>query len=313
MTTTALAPTEVRSIATVHELDVDDVIHQVQKIQRVMEAVMKEGEHYGVIPGIDKPTLLKPGAEKLCLVFRLDPQYEVTQTMPEGAHLTVLSKCTLYHIPTGNRMGSGMGSCSTKESKYAYRQAKRVCPACGKDAIVRGKPEYGGGWLCFKKKDGCGSKFAENDALITSQPVGRVPNPDLHDVHNTILKMANKRALVAAVLNVTAASDLLTQDLEDAPPQPEKLTETATIIPLVPPVPREEGEGGDLPLEMEGEIAAAPLDEWLLAIDEAKTAKSLQAVWKGCTAPVLWPTWSPDEQARLIEAKNTAKQRLGVG
>ena len=62
MTTTALAPTEVRSIATVHELDVDDVIHQVQKIQRVMEAVMKEGEHYGVIPGIDKPTLLKPGA-----------------------------------------------------------------------------------------------------------------------------------------------------------------------------------------------------------------------------------------------------------
>ena len=43
--TTAFAPTEVRSIATVHELDVDDVVQQVQKIQRVMEAVMKEGEH----------------------------------------------------------------------------------------------------------------------------------------------------------------------------------------------------------------------------------------------------------------------------
>ena len=205
--------------------------------------------------------------------------------MPEGAHLTVLSKCTLYHIPTGNRMGSGMGSCSTKESKYAYRQAKRVCPACGKDAIVRGKPEYGGGWLCFKKKDGCGSKFAENDALITSQPVGRVPNPDLHDVHNTILKMANKRALVAAVLNVTAASDLLTQDLEDAPPQPEKLTETATIIPLVPPVPREEARAATCRSRWRARSPQRPSTSGSWPSSEAKTAKSLQAVLEGLHGP----------------------------
>ena len=243
-TTTALAPTEVRSIATVHELDVDDVIQQVQKIQRVMEAVMKAGEHYGVIPGTDKPTLLKPGAEKLCLVFRLDPQYEVTQTMPEGAHLTVVSRCTLYHIPTSNRMGSGMGSCSTKESKYRYRQAKWVCPACGKDTIIRGKTEYGGGWVCFKKRDGCGAKFPDNDVLITGQRVGRVENPDLSGRLQHVLKMATKRSLVAAVLNVTAASDIFTQDLEDAPPPPpEKKEKPVPIIPTaVVPVGGREGD-----------------------------------------------------------------------
>ena len=175
MATTALAPAEVRSIATVHELEVDDVIHQVQKIQHVMEAVMKPGEHYGVIPGTGtKPTLLKPGAEKLCLVFRLDPQYEVTQTLSEGAHLTVVSRCTLYHIPTSNRMGSGMGSCSTKESKYAYRQAKRSCPACGQEAIIKGKAEWGGGWVCHKKQGGCGMKYADADSTITGQAVGRI-------------------------------------------------------------------------------------------------------------------------------------------
>ena len=31
----------------------------------------------------------------------------------------------------------------------------------------------------------------------------------------TVLKMANKRSLVAAVLNATAASDIFTQDIED--------------------------------------------------------------------------------------------------
>jgi hypothetical protein len=312
--TTALSQRDVRSIATVHELDVDDVIQQVQKIQRVMEAVMRSGEHYGVIPGTDKPTLLKPGAEKLCLVFRLDPQYEVTQTLSEGAHLTIVSRCTLYHIPTSNRMGSGMGSCSTRESKYRYRQAKRVCPACGKDAIIRGKPEWGGGWVCYKKKDGCGSKFADNDALITGQPLGRVENPDLADQYNTILKMAAKRSLVAAVLNVTAASDIFTQDLEDMPPPsspPERKDKDVPIIPTTPPIPVE-GEGTSIDLDDNGE-PAAPIEEWIAAIEQAQSAKALHAVWKGCTAPELWPTWSPEEQARLISTKDTAKQRLGIG
>src|SRR3990167_9089042 len=46
----------------------------VQRIQEVMAAVMQDKVHYGTIPGCgDKPTLLKPGAEKLALTFRLRP------------------------------------------------------------------------------------------------------------------------------------------------------------------------------------------------------------------------------------------------
>jgi hypothetical protein len=63
----------------------------------------------------------------------------------------------------------------------------------------------------------------------------------------------------------------------------------------------------------EEEQPTAPIDEWLQAIADAKTAKSLHAVWKGCTAHGLWATWSPDEQARLIAAKDVAKQMLGIG
>ena len=198
-------------------LTVHDVRAQVNLIQQVMHEVMQKDQHYGVIPGTGtKPSLLKAGAEKLCLTFRLDPQYEVEQDR-DGSHLTVTSKCTLWHIPSGQRFGSGMGSCSTHESKYAYRQAARKCPNCGSEAIIKGKEEYGGGWLCFGKKGGCGAKFLEKDEAITSQTVGRVPNEDLADQYNTVLKMANKRSLVAAVLNATAASDIFTQDIEDMP------------------------------------------------------------------------------------------------
>lgn len=201
------------------ELSVEQVLAQVQKIQRIMQAAMVDGEHYGVIPGTKKPTLLKPGAEKLCLTFRLDPQYDSAEHY-DGKHLTVVSRCTLWHIVSGLRYGSGMGSCSTKESKYAYRQEGRTCPTCGKPAIIKGKAEYGGGWLCFKKQDGCGAKFADGDAKIESQQTGRIPNEDLPDQYNTVLKMANKRSLVAAVLNVTAASDIFTQDLDETAAKP---------------------------------------------------------------------------------------------
>ena len=37
------------------------------------------------------------------------------------------------------------------------------CPECGKPAIIKGKPEYGGGWLCYKKKDGCGAKWSDKE------------------------------------------------------------------------------------------------------------------------------------------------------
>ena len=212
---TRIAVNSGQSLARRDELDVEDVIAQVRKIQAVMQQVMKSGEHYGVIPGTGtKPVLLKPGAEKLLLTFRFDPQYESTEVY-DGKHLTVKSRCTLYHITSGQRMGSGEGSCSTKESKYAYRQGLRLCPKCGKDAIIKGKKEWGGGWLCFAKKGGCGEKWKDGDPAIEGQSTERVANEDLPDQYNTVLKMANKRSLVAAVLNVTAASDIFTQDLED--------------------------------------------------------------------------------------------------
>jgi len=209
MTEQALAKREDR-------MSLEEVKGNVGLIQQVMKEVMHKGEHYGVIPGCgDKPTLLKPGAEKLCTTFRLSPTYDISKTELDRGHREYEIVCTLTHIPTGQVFGQGVGSCSTMESKYRYRDARRKCPECGNESIIKGKAEYGGGWLCWAKKGGCGAKFEEGDPAIEDQDQGKVENPDPADQYNTVLKMAKKRAHVDAVLTVTAASDLFTQDIED--------------------------------------------------------------------------------------------------
>lgn len=199
-------------------ISIEKLLERVDKIKEVQARVMKQGQHYGKVPGVDKPTLLKPGAEILGLTFQLAPEFAIEDRW-DGPHLECVVTCKLIHAPSETFVGSGIGSCSTRESKYAWRKAERECPACGEPAIIKGKAEYGGGWLCWNKpekgKHGCGAKFPDGDESIELQQTDRVPNPDIADQYNTIRKMACKRAHVAAILFVTCASEIFTQDVED--------------------------------------------------------------------------------------------------
>jgi hypothetical protein len=266
------------------ELTVEDLIAQVRKVQEVMQALMKDGEHYGVIPGTkSKPTLLKPGAEKLCLLFRLDPEYEVMEQTRDGDHLTIMVRCVLFHSPTGQRRGSGLGSCSTRESKYAYRKGDRKCPKCDKETIRKSKDS---GWYCWRKIDGCGATFRDGDQSIEGQSVGRVANPDVPDTYNTVLKMGTKRALIAAVLNVTAASDIFTQDLEDLPsageehaPQASRPTRAGAPSVAEEIMGDEEPEFHGGPPGVDGPLSFGSLEKRLADIEKTITyAKSYDDV-----------------------------------
>jgi len=193
-----------------------DLVDRLDKIREAMDNAMQEDVDYGKIPGTDKPTLLKPGAEKLAVMFRLDVQTTHDEKWGPGDHLTVPAYTVIYDAPTGTRLGRGEGMCSTREHKYAYRKQERACPSCSKATVFRSKKE-GEGWYCWAKKGGCGAQFPVDDARITSQATDEIDNPDLPDLWNTIIKMARKRAIVDAVLLVTGASALFTQDVEDLP------------------------------------------------------------------------------------------------
>jgi hypothetical protein len=122
---------------------------------------MKEDVHYGVIPGTQKPTLLKPGAEKLLLTFRLAPQYEVLSSHEENGFLAYTVRCTLTHITSGNVIASGIGTCNSRENKYRWRSTKRT-EKPGKEEADTLKEQNKGYW---RKLDGHWAWFdkVEND------------------------------------------------------------------------------------------------------------------------------------------------------
>lgn len=254
---------------------IDDLLNKVALVQEVMKSVMHDGEHYGVIPGCGtKPALLKAGAEKLGMTFRLRPGFTINERDLGRAHREYSITCTLSD---GTQ---GVGSCSTMESKYRYRQGERKCPECGKATIITGKAEYGGGFICFAKKGGCGAKFDAKDERIVNQQVGKVEHDNPADFYNTCLKMGKKRAHVDAIITATACSDIFTQDVEEmvqnaamASSEPSQATKSTQPGNSGPPAPNQppaatlEPEKGHSGTEL-------PLVTVILVTERSGTAKN---------------------------------------
>ena len=222
---------------------VQATLQQVEEFRALIQSELREGPDYGTIPGTSKPTLLKPGAEKITKLLGLADTYEITDKTAEWEMglFQYEVRCSLVSIRTGQIVAQGVGECNSYESKYRYRDAKRRCPECGVEAIIKGKVEYGGGWVCFGKIGGCGAKWGDGASVIESQTIGRVLNEDPADQVNTILKMAKKRSLIDASLSVGSLSNLFTQDLEDmpSPPQPKQAPQAgAASSPAQTPPPQ---------------------------------------------------------------------------
>lgn len=165
-----------------------EMIEVQKEVHQLIAKALEQGRDYGVIPGTDKPTLLKPGAERIGLAFGTYPRYSVVEqevdhnaevawvkrkwkwgrargekvwTEDRGTSMGVyryVIRCEIVQRATGQVVGDGIGSASTLESKYVDRP---------------------------------------------------------RDLENTVLKMAQKRAFVAATLNAYALSDRFSQDMED--------------------------------------------------------------------------------------------------
>lgn len=175
-------------------------------IQQVMKATMKEGEHFGAIPGCgDKPVLLKAGAEKLAFTFRLCPQFDVTQTDLEGGHREYRVVCRMISAG-GNFLGEGVGCGTTMEGKYRFRTENTGREVPKEYWTLRDPALLGGREYSTRKND--------NRWFVYH----KVEHDNPADYYNTVLKMAKKRAQVDATLTVLACSDIFTRDLEEGLP-----------------------------------------------------------------------------------------------
>lgn len=163
----------------------------VNLIKQVLDAVMIKDVHYGTIPGTSKPTLYKPGAEKIMVLFRLNAK-PIIEDLSTDDSIRYRVSIQVAHQITKNEIGWGVGECSSDEEKYKWRKA----PIDEYNATPEDRRRL---------------KYY-NDGKTATQVRA---NPA--DIANTVLKMAKKRALTDAALTCTAASDVFDQDLEDLP------------------------------------------------------------------------------------------------
>ena len=149
---------------------IEQAISHYGLLTQYVSRVLKDGIDYGTIPRTKKPTLYKAGAEKLCQLFNLRPEFSLIKSIEDWTgeqhglkeplfHYSY--RCVLYYPKiNGHPVGEGTGSCNSLESKYR-----------------------GSNW-----------RF---------------------DLVNTLAKMAQKRAMVSAVLVTVGASEYFTCDIED--------------------------------------------------------------------------------------------------
>jgi len=249
--TEALARVPRADIIDLDPIETKRKLEAISQFQGIVRRELKDGLDFGVIPGTNKPTLLKPGAEKLAKLLNCYDDYEIIERIEDWGKplFRYLIRCTLIEMSSGTKVSSGLGECNSYESKYRYRwieeenlplgvRKEDLKSRDGRKTLFEfdfalekrettgkyGKPkEY---WDAFDKaiKDGSakrteketksGKKMFGHEMIIGTTQY-QAPNPDIFDQINTILKMAKKRALVDAALSAGRLSDLFTQDLED--------------------------------------------------------------------------------------------------
>lgn len=190
---------EIKVVGKVKPLTAAEVKEHVNLISEVLMSVMKKTVHYDTIPGTNKPTLLKPGAEKILTTFRIAAIPEVEDCSQDGEiRYRVIVRG--LHQTTGGVVGAGVGECSTSEDKYAWRGV--IC-----EEEWEATPEHK---RRVKWNKGFQGKPAYSVQQVRTNPA---------DMANTVLKMAKKRAMVDLCLTATAASDVFDQDMDDLPPE----------------------------------------------------------------------------------------------
>ena len=216
---TNLANREERAGALVYPstTDVEATLASIEAFQKLVRARLHAPRDYARLPGTQRETLLKPGAQKIAKLLKCSDLYTVESELLDWDRplFAYTVKCRLVSMLDGVTVWSeGLGECNSREPRYRYRSAQRKCPTCGAEAILKSKHEPG--WFCWQKRDGCGANFNLNDPAIIEQVVGRVENTDPAELVNTFLKMARKRALVDAALSAGDLSELFTQDMDEA-------------------------------------------------------------------------------------------------
>lgn len=198
------------------------------RVKDIQQSLMVDKEDYGKVPGIAKPFLQLPGAEKLANFYGYAVRQEVDRLVRQVGDTKDVPPLA-YHVKSFVHLGSldgpviaqGFGEANSYEEKYRWRWSKATCPKCGREGMVRGKKDgpLQGKWWCPSREGGCNNKVEPNatdpDGNLLVQ-TAKVENDEPYGLAETLIQIAAKRSFVAAIRRATGTSGLFSQD-DDSP------------------------------------------------------------------------------------------------
>ncbi len=151
---------------------------------------------YAVIPGTNKLSLLKPGAEKLLDWHGYYAKFILINEKEdwEIGLFAYVYRCEIRQKGSNTLVADCEGDASSFESKYRFewKYSSELPKGIDKDTLVA-------------KEFGRGDKKTVKYQVIVANPA---------DKRNTVRKMSQKRALIGATVLATATSDLFAADVE---------------------------------------------------------------------------------------------------
>lgn len=164
---------QANSLSIIESVDIGAVqstLTKINQFQAVVQNTLKKNHDYGVIPGTPKPTLLKPGAEKIQMLLGVTSEYEVIEHINdyENGFFSYTVRCTIYK--NGVKITEGLGHCNNREPKFYKR----------KDGSIQDPYEKVNTVLKMAKKR------AQIDATLTLASLSEVFTQDIEDMQEFI-------------------------------------------------------------------------------------------------------------------------------
>lgn len=134
---------QVTALSVIDSIDTNMVARTMDKIhsfQNIIQQAVKPGHDIGIIPGTSKPTLLKPGAEKIVMMMGLSSRYEIMDKVEDydKGFFAYNIRCTLSR--NDYDICEGVGNCNSRETKYVkadpYSIANTILKMAKKRAYV---------------------------------------------------------------------------------------------------------------------------------------------------------------------------------
>lgn len=124
----SLKPKTTSPIVPEFVIDLSEARERVLQLQQFVKEGMTRDVDYGLIPGFPKPSLFKPGAEKLSELYGLAKHIQITHRIEDIDKPFFLYevKVTLINKRTGEIEAEGIGSCNSQEKLYAKDPIPKV-------------------------------------------------------------------------------------------------------------------------------------------------------------------------------------------